>query len=427
MIMNTASLVRPVSFLLLAGALLLPALSAADAPIIADTYISLGAPATNFGSAVSITIAPGNTGLVQFNLASIPSPSAVSVAYLKVYINKVTTAGTLTFSPVLSAWTEGSVTSSPGPSVGASFASVPVSAANTFVLIDVTAQVNGWLASPASNFGIAIAGSGATAVLLDTKENTATSHPAALDVTVIGPQGASGAAGTIGATGATGPAGATGATGAKGPTGATGVAGAAGAVGPTGPTGPAGAAGTVGAAGVAGPAGPTGATGPTGPSGAAGPTGATGSAGPNGPTGATGATGPKGVSGAAGVTGPTGPVGPQGVNGPTSNQFNFDSTVHSTNYTVPDTDTFIYYLVNNPAGGGPANLILPHASVKGRILYAIPANASPAGPNRVTVTAQGSDSIFTGTQATALTSFSSQRPISLFSDGGTHWHVISTQ
>jgi hypothetical protein len=93
---------------------------------------------------------------------------------------------------------------------------------------------------------------------------------------------------------------------------------------------------------------------------------------------------------------------------------------------VPDTDTFIYYLVNNPAGGGAANLILPHASVKGRILYAIPANASPAS-NRVTVTAQGSDSIFTGTSAVAQTSFSSQRPISLFSDGGTHWHVISTQ
>ena len=126
MIMNTPSLVRPVSFLLLAGALWLPALSAADAPLIADTYISAGAPATNFGSAASITIAPGNTGLVQFNLASIPPSSTVPVAYLKVYVNKVTAAGTLTFSPVLSAWTEAGVTSSTGPAVGASFASVPV-------------------------------------------------------------------------------------------------------------------------------------------------------------------------------------------------------------------------------------------------------------------------------------------------------------
>jgi len=425
--MNTPTLVRPVSLLLLAGALWLPAMSAADAPIIADTYISAGAPATNFGAAVAITIAPGNTGLVQFNLSSIPPSSTVPVAYLKVYVNKVTAAGTLMFSPVLSAWTETGVTSSTGPVVGASFASAPVTIANTFVLIDVTAQVNGWLASPATNFGIAIAGTAGTTVLLDTKENTATSHPAALDITVTGPPGANGSAGAVGANGASGPAGATGATGAKGPTGATGSAGAGGAVGPTGPAGPSGGAGAVGASGVIGIIGPTGATGPTGPSGTAGPTGATGSGGPNGPTGATGATGPKGVSGAAGATGPTGPSGPQGTNGPTSNQFNFDPTVHNTNYTVPDTDTFIYYLVNNPVGGGPANLILPHASVKGRILYAIPANASPitvAGPTRVTVTAQGSDSIFTGSLPAAQASYSSQRPISLFSDGGTHWHVM---
>ena len=70
--MNTPSLVRPVSLLLLAGALWLPALSAADAPIIGDTYISGGAPATNFGSAAAITIAAGNTGLVQFNLCVDP-------------------------------------------------------------------------------------------------------------------------------------------------------------------------------------------------------------------------------------------------------------------------------------------------------------------------------------------------------------------
>src|SRR5215471_19274827 len=139
MIMNTTSLVRPVSFLLLAGALLLPALSAADAPLTADTYISAGSPSTNFGSASTIAIVSGNTGLVQFDLSSIPA-SSVAVAYLKIYINKVTAAGTLTFSPVLSAWTETGVTSSSGPAVGSSFASAPVSLANSFVLVDVTAQ-----------------------------------------------------------------------------------------------------------------------------------------------------------------------------------------------------------------------------------------------------------------------------------------------
>ncbi len=423
--MNTPSLARPVSLLLLAGALWLPALSAADAPIIGDTYLSGGAPAANFGSAVAITIAAGNTGLVQFNLSSIPAPT-VPAAYLKVYVNKVTTAGTLTFSPVLSAWSEGAATASAAPAIGSSFASAPVTVANSFVLIDVTTLVNGWLASPSTNFGIAIAGAGATAVLLDTKENTATSHPAALDVTITGPQGIAGPTGAVGPTGPTGPAGPTGATGAKGPTGAVGIAGAAGPIGPTGPTGPAGAPGATGATGVAGPMGPTGAIGPTGPAGAQGPTGATGPAGAVGPAGATGAAGPQGSNGPPGAAGPTGPTGPQGANGPTSNQFNFDATVHPNNYTVPDSDAFIYYLVNNPVAGGVANLNLPHATVKGRILYAIPANASPA-PERVKVTAQGSDSIFTGTSAAAQANYSSQRPISLFSDGSGHWHVISTQ
>jgi hypothetical protein len=134
----------------------------------------------------------------------------------------------------------------------------------------------------------------------------------------------------------------------------------------------------------------------------------------------------QGAVGAPGATGPTGATGAQGTNGPTSNQFNFDTAVHASNYTVPDTDTFIYYLLNNPSGS-PANLNLPHASVKGRILYAIPANTSPAGVNKVTVTAQGTDSIFTGSNPAAQTNFSSQRPISLFSDGTGHWHVISTQ
>ncbi len=423
--MNTPSLVRPVSLLLLAGALWLPALSAADAPIVGDAYISGAAPAANFGSAAAITIAAGNTGLVQFNLSSIASPS-VPAAYLKVYVNKVTTVGSLTFSPVLSAWTETGVTASPAPGIGSSFASAPVNVANSFILIDVTSLVNGWLAAPSTNFGIAIAGVGATAVLLDTKENTATSHPAALDVTVTGPAGIPGPTGAVGPTGPIGPTGPTGATGAKGPAGAPGIAGAAGAMGPTGATGPAGAPGATGAIGPVGPTGPIGVTGPTGPAGAQGPTGPTGPVGATGPTGATGPAGSQGATGPVGNTGATGPTGPQGTNGPTSNQFNFDQTVHPNNYTVPDADTFIYYLVNNPAGGGAVTLFLPHATVKGRILYAIPANASPAG-NRVTITAQGSDSIFTGTQASALTTYTSQRPISLFSDGAGHWHVISTQ
>ena len=128
----------------------------------------------------------------------------------------------------------------------------------SFVLVDVTAQVNAWLASPASNFGIQIS-SNAT-LTIDSKENTLTSHPAVLELTVAGAPGPAGPTGATGPAGATGPPGLAGVPGAKGPTGAT---------GPAGPVGPSG----IGAAGASGPAGPAGSTGPTG---AFGPPGASG-------------------------------------------------------------------------------------------------------------------------------------------------------
>jgi hypothetical protein len=97
-----------------------------------------------------------------------------------------------------------------------------------------------------------------------------------------------------------------------GPAGATGSAGSNGATGPTGWTGPAGYVGSDGATGPTGASGTNGATGPTGANGSNGATGPTGWTGPSvtGPTGAS-VTGPTGA--ASTVTGPT---GPQGATGP---------------------------------------------------------------------------------------------------------------
>jgi hypothetical protein len=432
MTMTIHSLVRTLPVLLLAGTtLLLPNLRAADVPAIQDAYISSAAPATNFGAAVTLNIAPGNSGLVQFDLTSVPPSSTVPVAYLRVFVDRVNAGGSLTFSQVTSAWSEASVTF-PGPSTAASFATVPVTAANSFVLVDVTALVNGWLANPATNFGISIAGTDGTTAFLDTKEATATSHPAALELTVTGP------AGPTGATGPQGIPGAPGAPGPAGPTGAKGPAGPTGATGPVGATGPAGATGAVGLAGAAGPQGPTGLTGPTGPTGptgAVGLAGAAGASGPPGVTGPAGATGPSGAQGSpgpAGATGPTGATGAQGPNGPTSNTFNFDTVLHPSGYTIPDTDTFIYYLVNN-TGGLAGNLNLPRATVAGRRLLAIPANAAAVSNTcttttcRIQVIAQSGDSIFgTGVPA-GQSSFIAQGPVLMFSDGNHKWFIIATQ
>jgi len=151
----------------------------------------------------------------------------------------------------------------------------PVSTANQWVGVDITTEMQTWLATPSLNHGVALQAFTAptTAVQFDAKENSSTSHPAQLQIVLngpAGPTGPAGATGPAGPTGATGPAGATGATGATGPAGPTG------ATGTPGPMGPPGTIGANGANGAAGPAGPTGATGATG---AAGPIAYTKSAG----------------------------------------------------------------------------------------------------------------------------------------------------
>ncbi|MBS1858603.1 MAG: collagen-like protein [Acidobacteria bacterium] len=286
------------------------------------------------------------------------------------------------------------------------------------------------MATPASNFGIAIAGVGATSLQLDTRENTGTSHPAVLEVALVGP------AGTPGAPGLPGPPGAPGAPGLPGLTGAPGAQGLAGAQGPAGPTGPQGPQGAAGVAGAQGLAGAQGPQGPQGPAGPAGITGATGSIGVAGPQGPAGATGPQGFTGAAGLQGPTGPAGPAGAagaNGPTSNHFALDPTMRPSGYTIPDTDTYLYYLVNNPAGtssacGGAATLNLPHSTVvgAGRMVIASPGNVPNSTASQcvgVAVAVQGGDTLlFQGSGS----SLSSAHPITTVSDGAGHWIVMNT-
>lgn len=468
------------SRVLLAAALLLPAaLNAADAALAGDTYISSAGPSTNFGTAQKILIAPGNVGLIQFDLSSYSPATIVNVAYLRVYVDQVTTPGTLSIASVTSPWSENTVVFNTQPTPGALIAAVSVSTANTFVLANVTAQVQNWIANPATNFGFEITAAGSTSLALDSKENTATSHPAMLLIDLqapAGPAGATGATGAQGAAGAPGPTGPTGQTGPTGPqgppgptgtrgaAGAAGVAGPTGAIGPTGPTGPTGATGATGPTGPTGPVGPTGPTGaqgtagaagsqgpqgaigptgPTGPSGPTGPTGATGPvgitgpvgvtgpAGPTGPTGATGATGVTGPPGPQGATGPTGIQGVQGANGPSGNQFNM--AFLAANATIADTDSNIYYVVNNSAG--PTSVTLPKSQPAGRRLtinvqfytQGNVANAQdPGGGTRtaqLTVRTQNSETITSG--GTPVTTISNiVRVIQMFSDGAGHWIVV---
>src|SRR3974377_1055428 len=91
--MTIHSLLRTPAVLLVAGTLTLPALWAADVPAIQDTYVSAPSPATNYGTAATLNIAPGNAALVQFDLSSIPPSGTLAVAYLRIFVDKVNPTG----------------------------------------------------------------------------------------------------------------------------------------------------------------------------------------------------------------------------------------------------------------------------------------------------------------------------------------------
>lgn len=267
----------------LAGASLLLAAAPAfalDAPLAADAHASSALPATNFGALPTLNVGGGNTALLRFDLAGLPAgtlPSKVVKASLVLFANRVGVPGALEVQTVNSAWSEGTLTAATAPATsGAGSGPVlPVTAAGQYLSVDVTAQVQQWVANPGANFGLALApalSAPGTVVFLDSKENTATGHGARLDITLAdqGPKGDAGPRGATGATGATGAAGPKGDTGPQGPKGDTGPQGPKGDTGPQGPKGDTGPAGAVGPRGAVGATGATGATGPSGANGVSG-------------------------------------------------------------------------------------------------------------------------------------------------------------
>jgi hypothetical protein len=151
---------------------------------------------------------------------------------LTLFLDHVNAGGSINIDTVSAStpWGELTVSGNSGISPGIAVnTSVMTNTADTFIALDATAAVQGWIATPGSNNGFMIQANAATSVQFDSKENTSTSHPATLTIVLA----------------------------SSGPTGATGPTGAASMV--AGPTGPAGAPSMV-----AGPAGPTGAIGATG-------------------------------------------------------------------------------------------------------------------------------------------------------------------
>ncbi len=226
--------------------------------LVGDAFYAPG-NSTNYGSVPTVNVGStaNNVGLVQFDLTQLPAgTTAASVAEAKLilFANKVTSAGTITIAEAVGSWNESTVNGTNNPATGNAIeSSIPVTAGNVYITVDVTQAVQDWLNSTTPNNGLVIMGSSGLVALFDSKESTTTSHPAVLSITLTGPAGPPGPTGPTGPPGATGPAGPSGATG---PAGAPGPTGATGARGPSGPAGPTGATGPAGATGPQGPAGP---------------------------------------------------------------------------------------------------------------------------------------------------------------------------
>lgn len=208
----------PGRVLLLSWLLLAVRAAVGQATLVADTHLNAALPTINSGSISNVNVGGGYTGLLQFDLSLLPSGTTstqISRAVLRVYVNRMDTPGLVSLTPATSGWSEYNVTYQTIPSLGAVAHVFSVSQAGAYVAVDVTSLVRGWVVAPATNFGVAL--TAGTAVLqLDSKENDLTSHPAALDVTLVS-QGPVGPAGAIGAAGPIGPQGVPGTVGPQGP------------------------------------------------------------------------------------------------------------------------------------------------------------------------------------------------------------------
>ena len=173
---------------------------AVEATLVADAHVNSALPGMNSGAISNLKVGGGYTALLQFDLSTLPAGTTaaqVSRATLRLYCNRMDTAGLVSVQPVGGAWGEYSVTYATLPSLGSAAQVVSVSQAGAYVAMDVTALVQGWITAPATNNGLALT-AGTAVVQFDSKENDLTGHAAVLDVALASAGHAASRSGRIG-------------------------------------------------------------------------------------------------------------------------------------------------------------------------------------------------------------------------------------
>src|SRR6185437_1719485 len=94
---------------------------AVEATLVADAHVNSALPGVNSGAISNLNVGAGYTALLEFDLSTLPpatTSSQVSRAVLRLYCNRVDTAGQVSVQPVSGAWGEYSVTYATLPTLG---------------------------------------------------------------------------------------------------------------------------------------------------------------------------------------------------------------------------------------------------------------------------------------------------------------------
>lgn len=157
-----------------------------------DSYTNTATSTTNYGGAGTLGVVSSaasiQTTYIQFDLSSVPAgynSGNVEKATLKLYVNSVTTGGSINVDYVNGTWSEKTITSGLSPALGNTIASgvaLTTASANSYILIDVTSAVGEWLNGSEPNDGLALVANSGLSATFESKENTNQSHPAELDI-----------------------------------------------------------------------------------------------------------------------------------------------------------------------------------------------------------------------------------------------------
>ncbi len=222
-------------------------IQAANAPVIADTYINslnTGKNVKPFGNAITLNVSDQEKALLNFNLTALPFDiiaSDITKATLFLYVKYASAVGKLQVKEISSSWIENSVTFNNAPiSLNLpSIISPNIMQKETYLAVDITDIVKDWVTNPNNNYGLSLEpNTSGLKFTFDSKEATTTSHPAYVDIVfnhavngIKGDKGDQGEKGDVGPKGDTGSQGIQGLTGPKGDKGDQGVKGDIGATG----------------------------------------------------------------------------------------------------------------------------------------------------------------------------------------------------